>query len=188
MRIFFFFTALILSVSATTQAAVLNQDNHQRFIFSEDYSGYYVISYTFRGLDKVRFEACQSTGTTSADCKVFAELSYKKLNSLKAPMLDMLRKYRAEVEEKKNNFWIFFSRWGLPSRDAEAIDKIIAEIEQNGLGHLVLLTDENIGQGSPKMTTPEFARELTARMKTVLESGEPMGVVDCIPYLRQQGL
>jgi hypothetical protein len=169
-------------------AAVLKQDNHQRFVFSEDYSGYYVMSYTMLGLDKVRFEACEATGSTSANCKFLAELSYQKLNSLKGPMLEMLRKYRAEVDEKKNGFWMFFSRGGMKSRDLEAIDQMIAEIENDGLGHLVLLTDENIGKDSPKMTTPEFARELTARMKTVLESGAPMGVVDCIPYLRRQGL
>ena len=185
MRLFFL---LAFTLSTPAIAGVLKQDNHQKFILSEDYTGYYVMSYTMLGLDKVRFEACEMTGTSSSNCKPFAELSYTKLQSLKQPMLEMLRKYRAEVDEKKNGFWMYFSRGGMKSRDVEAIDQIIREVEANGPGRLVLLTDENIGKDSPKMTTPEFARELTARMKTVLESGAPMGVVDCIPYLRQQGL
>lgn len=188
MRKLFSLFALFFFASFGAPAAVLKQDNHQRFIFAEDYSGFYVMSYTFLGMDKVRFEACEASGHSTANCRVLAELSYKKLNSLKEPMLEMLRKYRAEVDEKKNGFWMFFSRGGMKSRDLEAIDQMIKEIENDGLGHLVLLTDENIGKDSPKMTTPEFARELTARMKTVLESGAPMGVVDCIPYLRRQGL
>lgn len=184
MRTFFCLCVLLSSLSA--QAGVLKQDNHRRFIFRDEYTGYYVISTYMAQLDKVRFDACE--GGTYAKCTTITELSHTKLKTLKDPMLEMLRKFRAEVEEKKNNFWVFISRYGMKSYDVEAIDQIIAEVEQHGPGSLVLLTDENISKDSPALSTVEFTRELTARMKTVLESGPALNEVDCIPYLRQQGL
>lgn len=189
MRTLFCLFALFLAASINASAGVLKQNNHQRTLFTEDYSGFYVMAHTSLGMDKVRLETCKASGHAKAKCQFLTELSYTKLKSLEAPMLEMLQKYRAEVDDKKNNFWYFMSRFGLKSTDAQAIDEIIAEIEQNGLSRLVLLSEENIRKSAPKMTTPEFARELAARMKAVLESGaSPVAAEDCIPQLQRQGI
>lgn len=189
MRTFFFLSMLFLAASISASAAVLKQNNHQRTLFAEDYSGFYVMAHTSLGMDKVRLETCKASGHAKAKCQFLTELSYARLKNLEAPMLEMLQKYRAEVDEKKSNFWYFMSRFGLKSTDAQAIDEIIAEIEQNGLSRLVLLSNENIRKSAPKMTTPEFARELAARMKAVLEPGAPpLGAEDCVPQPQWRGL
>ena len=162
--------ALSTFCSCVAQGKPLNQDTHRRILFLESWKGSYLISTYMAPLNVVRFEACGVKAENS--CEKVATVLYNRLDHFQGPMLEMLHAYRKEVAQKADSsLWYFLSGGAKKSRDVQALDQIIREIETEGLSHWLLLLDKSSErQDTPRFSTPAFAHDLMTKMKAVFES------------------
>lgn len=158
------------AVSSPASAQPLDQDAHMRFLAS--YDGYHRISLevrTIKAWDSVRFSVCKD-----GKCEEFPEpVSFGKIDSFKEPVLKSLREYREELKNRKSGFFAVVSGDVGKKRDLEAMDKIIADIEKDGLQTWVLLTKQNIQRDATAFGTYEGAEGFYDRLQTALLKTKP---------------
>lgn len=153
----------LASVSSVAQP--LDQDSHLRFLAS--YNGYYRISLdvrTIKSMDQVRFIVCKDE-----KCEDFPEpVSFEKIDSFKEPLLASLREYRNELETRKSGFFASISGSVGKKKDLAAMNKIIADIEKDGLQNWILLSKQNIQQDATDFGTYEGAEGFYDRLQSTL--------------------
>jgi hypothetical protein len=139
---------ILLSSGAFAAAAGIeyyDQDIHEHILFGDSWRGAYVKSFINRDWNRVRFEYCGTEyvgGYHTSSCKqlVKREMHKEELPYFTAGLLRRLRALRAEVVSGLDRNFIM--RYLTQRHDLEALDAVIASLENEGLENWVLLRED----------------------------------------------
>jgi len=154
--------ALILFLSSGAFAQVLNQDAHNRVLFSESWRGSYLRSTTVRSLGYVRFDGCGRSAENQCRA-ITGNFPLEKIDSVEAPLLARLESLRDQLKKDADSGMMsYLSGGSAKNGDVQGLNELIGQIRRDRLRNWILLTEQNISRDPPMVTSPEVSEKIYA--------------------------